>query len=64
MKDLKIGAILSVINSLVVLQKEDKFIHMYIEIEDDSSCDLAVYFEDSFKFLEENLKKTNVYVHC
>lgn len=64
MKSLGIGAILSVIEMPIALEKEDNFTHMYIEIEDDSDCDLSVNFDKTFEFLEDNLKKTSVYVHC
>jgi len=64
MKDLGIGAVLSVIECPVVLEKEDKFTHMYIEIEDDCESDLSVNFDKTYQFLEDNLKTTSVYVHC
>jgi hypothetical protein len=35
--------------------------YKYIPGEDHESYDLAKYFEESIRFLEENLKRTNVH---
>lgn len=38
--------------------------YLYIPVVDHESCNISVFFKDSFEFIEEERKRTNVLVHC
>lgn len=38
--------------------------HKIIEAEDVASFDLSIYFDSALEFIQNNIKKGNVYVHC
>ena len=66
LKKLNIKAVLTVAagTSFMKYDKETVENHKVIPAEDFESFDLSVFFEQAIDFIEENLKKTNVLVHC
>ena len=38
--------------------------HKQIKIEDFNVADIIKYFDETYEFIEENLKNSNVLVHC
>ena len=60
----KIGAVLSIMNGCTLKYPQDLINHKVIPLEDDFNTSIIDYFEEGYTFIEENLKKTNVLVHC
>ena len=38
--------------------------HKQIKINDFNAVDITKYFDETYEFIEENLKNSNVLVHC
>ncbi|KAL4452881.1 hypothetical protein ABPG74_002446 [Tetrahymena malaccensis] len=64
LKKLRIGAIVSIIGYPLRLNYDNKIKHLYLEAYDREDQNIEQYFDASYKFISENIKKTNVLVHC
>ncbi|CAD8096556.1 unnamed protein product [Paramecium sonneborni] len=58
-----VGAVLSVIDTSDI-KLEKSVIHLWIAAEDCESVQLIRYFDQASNFIQNNLKHTNVLVHC
>ena len=60
-----IGAVITAIKGKNLADKIPKHIeYLYVPVVDHESCNISVFFKDSFEFIEEERKRTNVLVHC
>lgn len=60
-----IGAVITAIKGKNLSDKIPKHIeYFYVPVVDHESCNIYVFFKDSFEFIEEERKRTNVLVHC
>ena len=65
LKKRRITSVLTVAaGSMLTYKKEDVANHMIIEAMDTISYNLSEHFEAAIEFIEKNLEKGNVYVHC
>lgn len=64
LKKLNIQAVLTVAADSYIRYGKGAINHKVIPAEDFETFDLSVFFEEAADFIEENLKKTNVLVHC
>ncbi|EAR96381.1 dual specificity phosphatase domain protein (macronuclear) [Tetrahymena thermophila SB210] len=63
-QQMKIGAILSIIDTPVEIHPKRKIKHKFIQMEDEPEKDLSKFFDEANKFISDNLLHTNVFVHC
>ena len=63
LQQLGIGAVLTVAAG-TNLTYPSHMDHLVIEADDTSGYELARYFEECYQFIEKNLKRTNILVHC
>ncbi|CAD8201186.1 unnamed protein product [Paramecium octaurelia] len=59
----EVGAVLSVIDTSDI-KLEKSVIHLWIAAEDCETVQLIRYFEQASNFIQDNLRHTNVLVHC
>ncbi|KAL4478320.1 hypothetical protein ABPG72_009556 [Tetrahymena utriculariae] len=64
LKKLRIGAIVSIIGYPLQLNYDNKIKHLYLEAYDREDQNIEQFFDASYEFISENIKKTNVFVHC
>ena len=48
----------------MIFPKELNIVHKLVEIDDAEDVDILSHLESSLKFIEDNIKFTNVFVHC
>ncbi|EAR94721.1 tyrosine phosphatase (macronuclear) [Tetrahymena thermophila SB210] len=61
---MKIGAVVSIIGYTVAIDSSKNVKHLFIQAEDDEDEEIKQHFQMTYDFIHENLKKTNVFVHC
>ncbi|KAL4471693.1 hypothetical protein ABPG74_008586 [Tetrahymena malaccensis] len=61
---MKIGAVVSIIGYTVTIDSSRNVKHLFIQAEDDEEEEIKKHFQMTYDFIHENLKKTNVFVHC
>ncbi|KAL4511925.1 hypothetical protein ABPG72_012770 [Tetrahymena utriculariae] len=61
---MKIGAVISIIGYTVTIDSSRNVKHLFIQLDDDEDEQINKYFQMTYDFIHENLKKTNVFVHC
>ena len=69
LEERNIKAVLSVIDGIPIYDlikdyEKNSVTHKHIKVNDSFDVDLASYFDEAFLFIEENLQKHNVFVHC
>ncbi|CAD8180787.1 unnamed protein product [Paramecium pentaurelia] len=58
-----VGAVLSIIDTSDI-KLEKSIIHLWIAAEDNENVQLTRYFDQASNFIQDNLRHTNVLVHC
>ncbi|CAD8165215.1 unnamed protein product [Paramecium octaurelia] len=60
----KINAVLTVTKESKIVYENPNIKHMKLDVEDIQNQDLLQFFDQCLKFIDENLQKGNVLVHC
>lgn len=67
LKKLKIGAVLTALPSSISRNQDyvtNGIVQWTVDCQDDPKCKIKHNFNSAYKFIDDNLQKTNVMIHC